>query len=242
MSGCKVANLADYKSETVRRWVETSPTTHRHMNNNLETTPKSIKGQLNNNTIDFLAQSFWQRQTKEGIALEDMPMLLQQPNPHLALAGHHHHPHHQKTGGAPPGEKDQPLDFTMSKFKTKAGGAATVASQLKQLNSLGGLTSLQNLNSLAAAQQQMLLLQSNGVYFNSAGVGGGNNNKFAQQTSPTIQAARVHSPGSASSGEAGVGPPNSSPRSNPASPGPLRDGKHQNNLPVFIIPTGFIQI
>ncbi|KYB27832.1 POU domain, class 2, transcription factor 1-like Protein [Tribolium castaneum] len=126
----KISNLADFKSDTVRRWVESNPSPTLQ---NLDT-PKSAKNNNNNNTIEF-----WHRQTAD-----DMPMLLHQPPSHVLLAGH---------------ETDQPLDFTMSKFKTKA--ATTVASQLKSF----------------AAQQHMML---NGVYFNR------NNNKgFTRGSSPS---------------------------------------------------------
>ncbi|XP_068906603.1 uncharacterized protein [Tenebrio molitor] len=133
----KISNLADFKSDTVRRWVESNPSPT-PQNNNLDT-PKSVKNNINNNTIDF-GQTFWNRQK------EDMPMLLHQPPSHVILH-----------------ETDQPLDFTMSKFKTKA--ATTVASQLKQYN--------------LAAQQHMMLLQNNGVYFNR------NNKGFARGSSPS---------------------------------------------------------
>ncbi|KAK9754805.1 hypothetical protein QE152_g953 [Popillia japonica] len=135
----------------------------------------------NNNTIEFLSQhhqhqGYW----RAGTNKEDMPMLLQQPPSHVLLASAHHD------------TPDQPLDFTMSKFKTKS--ATTVASQLKQLNSF-------------TAQQQMMLLQSNGMYFNRSN----NNKSFTRGSSP-----------SSSSEEEGVGPPASSPRSSLPSPGPLR--------------------
>lgn len=94
------------------------------------------KNHLNNNTIDFV-QTFWNRKKDE------MPMLLQQPN-HVILSTH---------------EADQPLDFTMSKFKTKN----TVASQLKQLS-----------------QQQKMLLHNNG-YYNSRN----NNKSFTGGSSPS---------------------------------------------------------
>lgn len=118
-------NLADLRSDTVRRWVETSPSP----------TPKSGKSSLNNNTIDF-AQTFWSGPK------DDMPMLLHQPPGHMLL----------------PHEPDQPLDFTMSKFKTKA----SVASQLN------------------FAQQHMMLLQNNGLYFNRSN----NNKSFTRGSSP----------------------------------------------------------
>lgn len=84
----KISNLADFKSDTVRRWVESNPSP------TLQDTPKSLKTTINNNnnTIDF-----WTRQK------EDMPMLLQQPPSHVILSSH---------------ETDQPLDFTMSKCKS----------------------------------------------------------------------------------------------------------------------------
>ncbi|XP_030767289.1 POU domain protein 2-like [Sitophilus oryzae] len=75
-----------------------------------------------------------------------MPMLLHQPPSHMLLAGH---------------ETDQPLDFTMSKFKTKN---ATVASQIKQFNS----------------SVQQMFLQSNGLYFNRSN----NNKSFTRGSSP----------------------------------------------------------
>lgn len=97
--------------------------------------PSPEKNHLNNNTIDFV-QTFWNRKK------EEMPMLLQQPN-HVILSSH---------------ETDQPLDFTMSKFKTKN----TVASQLKQLS-----------------QQQKMLLHSNGYYSRN------NNKSFTGGSSPS---------------------------------------------------------
>ncbi|XP_072396982.1 uncharacterized protein [Diabrotica undecimpunctata] len=103
-----------------------------------------------------------------------MSMLLHQPPSHMILAPH---------------ETDQPLDFTMSKFKSKT--SATVASQLKQFNSF-------------AAQQHMMLLQNNGIYYSR-----NNNNKSF---------TRGSTPSSSSSEEEGVGPPGGSPRSPPASP------------------------
>ncbi|RZC36543.1 hypothetical protein BDFB_011520, partial [Asbolus verrucosus] len=136
----KISNLADFKSDTVRRWVESNPSPT-PQNNNLDT-PKSVKNNINNNTIDF-GQTFWNRQK------EDMPMLLHQPPSHVILSGH---------------ETDQPLDFTMSKFKTKTSSA--VASQLKFNN--------------FAAQQHMMLLQNNGVYFNR-----NNNKSFTRGSSPS---------------------------------------------------------
>lgn len=140
--------------------------------NNNET-PKTKGNINNNNTIDLLSQHFWKR--------DDMPMLLQQPS-HVLLSTH---------------ETDQPLDFTMSKFKTKSNN--TVASQLK--NQFNNFTT----------QQHMMLLQSNGIYFNRSN----NNRSFTRGSSP-----------SSSSEEEGVGPPASSPRSSLPSPGPLRtDGK-----------------
>lgn len=75
-----------------------------------------------------------------------MPMLLQQPPSHVLLGGH---------------ETDQPLDFTMSKFKTKT----TVASHLKEFN-----------NSV----HQMMILQNNGLYFNRSN----NNKSFTRGSSP----------------------------------------------------------
>lgn len=158
----------------MRRWVESNPSPT-PQNNNLDT-PKSIKNNnLNNNTIDFSPSAFWNRKK------DDMPMLLHQPPSHVLLSGH---------------ETDQPLDFTMSKFKTKSN--ATVASQLKHFNNF-------------AAQQHMMLLQNNGLYFNRSN----NNKSFTRGSSP-----------SSSSEEEGVGPPVDSPRSPPPSPLPLRgDGK-----------------
>ncbi|CAG9858645.1 unnamed protein product [Phyllotreta striolata] len=103
-----------------------------------------------------------------------MSMLLHQPPTHMILSPH---------------ETDQPLDFTMSKFKTKT--SATVASQLKQFNNF-------------AAQQHMMLLQNNGLYYNK-----NNNNK---------NFTRGSTPSSSSSEEEGVGPPGGSPRSPPPSP------------------------
>ncbi|KAJ3659087.1 hypothetical protein Zmor_010795 [Zophobas morio] len=131
----KVSNLADFKSDTVRRWVESNPSP---TPNNIDT-PK-LKNN-NNNTIDF-GHTFWRQK-------EDMPMLLHQPPSHVLLSAH---------------ETDQPLDFTMSKFKTKT--APTVASQLKFNN--------------FAAQQHMMLLQNNGVYFNR-----NNNKSFTRGSSPS---------------------------------------------------------
>ncbi|GJQ64893.1 hypothetical protein Trydic_g7066 [Trypoxylus dichotomus] len=189
-------NLADYKSEHVRRWVEAnSPPNHLQNNNILVGDKLQLKQQNslnNNNTIDFLShhhhhhhhqqpqqlQNYW----RAGTNKEEMPMLLQQPPSHVLLASAHHE------------TPDQPLDFTMSKFKTKSS-ATTVASQLKQLTSF------------TAAQQQMMLLQSNGMYFNRSN----NNKSFTRGSSP-----------SSSSEEEGVGPPASSPRSSLPSPGPLR--------------------
>lgn len=109
----------------MKRWVENNPTP----SSPNEQTPKSFKNN-NNNTIDFISQTFWNRHQKE-----EMPMLLQQAPAHVLLSGH---------------ETDQPLDFTMSKFKTK--NPPNAASQLKQFNSF--------------AAQQMMLLQNNGLYFN----------------------------------------------------------------------------
>ncbi|XP_076274327.1 uncharacterized protein LOC143205128 isoform X1 [Rhynchophorus ferrugineus] len=73
-----------------------------------------------------------------------MPMLLHQPPSHMLLGSH---------------EADQPLDFTMSKFKTKTA----VASQIKQFNSM-----------------QQMLLQNNGLYFNRSN----NNKSFTRGSSP----------------------------------------------------------
>lgn len=174
----KLANLADYNSDTVRRWVESNPTPTLQNNNIDIVAPgtKPFKNNLNNNTIGF-EQTFWKRHKEDN-----MPMLLQQPS-HVLLSTH---------------EADQPLDFTMSKFKTKT--ATSVASQLKQFNDL-------------AAQQHMMLLQNNGVYFNRSN----NNKSFTRGSSPSP---------SSSSEEEGVGPPGGSPRSPPPSPAPLRgDGK-----------------
>lgn len=159
----------------MRRWVEANSPPTLQNNNIVETKIKNNNlNNINNNTIDFLSQSYWRG------GKEEMPMLLQQPS-HVLLSAH---------------ETDQPLDFTMSKFKTKT--ATTVASQLKHFNSF-------------TAQQQMMLLQSNGMYFNRSN----NNKSFTRGSSP-----------SSSSEEEGVGPPASSPRSSLPSPGPLRgDGK-----------------
>ncbi|XP_056639836.1 uncharacterized protein LOC130447165 [Diorhabda sublineata] len=104
-----------------------------------------------------------------------MSMLLHQPPSHMILTPH---------------ETDQPLDFTMSKFKSKT--SATVASQLKHFNNF-------------AAQQHMILLQNNGLYYNNRT----NNNKGF---------TRGSTPSSSSSEEEGVGPPGGSPRSPPPSP------------------------
>lgn len=147
----QISNLAEYSGEQVRRWVQSTPSP--------TDTPKS-KSHLNNNSIDFVTKNFWSNRQQE-----DMPMLLQQPS-HVILSSH---------------ETDQPLDFTMSKFKTKTSN--TVASQLKQLNSL--------------TQQQKMLLHNNG-YYNSRN----NNNSFTGASSP-----------SSSSEEEGVGPPGGSPES-----------------------------
>lgn len=170
----KLANLADYNSDTVRRWVESNPTPNLQ-NNNIEiVAPKLFKNNLNNNTIGF-EQTFWKKHKEDN-----MPMLLQQPS-HVLLSSH---------------EADQPLDFTMSKFKTKT--ATTVASHLKQFNDL-------------AAHQHMMLLQNNGVYFNRSN----NNKSFTRGSSP-----------SHSSSSDDDGPPEGSPRSPPPSPVALRgDGK-----------------
>lgn len=97
------------------------------------------KNPLNNNNIDFV-QTFWNRKTQE------MPMLLQQPAK-ILLSSH---------------ETDQPLDFTMSKFKTKTTN--TVANQLKQLNNF---------------QQQKMLLHNNGYYSRN------NNKSFTGASSPS---------------------------------------------------------
>lgn len=112
--------LADLKSDSVRRWVEQNPSPT--FNNNKTD---------NNNTIDLVSQTFWRHQgtttnnnNKQQPKEAEMPMLLQQP------PSHHHALH----------EADQPLDFTMSKFKTKTA--------TKQFH------------------QQMMLLQNNGLYFN----------------------------------------------------------------------------
>lgn len=186
----KLANLADLKSDTVRRWVESNPSPT-PQNNNLDT-PKSIKNNnLNNNTIDFSPSAFcWNR-----IKKDDMPMLLHQPPTHVTtlLSAHE--------------TADQPLDFTMSKFKTKTN--STVASQLKHFNNF-------------AAQQHMMLLQNNGLYFNRSN----NNKSFTRGSSP-----------SSSSEEEGVGPPPvDSPRSPPASPLPLRgDGKLSTPMCMLFI-------
>lgn len=163
------ANLADFNSDSVRRWVESNP---------LPTLQDSAKAgfrtnNINNNTIDFNHhQTFWNKHSPPPNKEETMPMLLQQPpSSHMILSPH---------------EADQPLDFTMSKFKTKT--SATVASQIKQFNNM----------------QHMMLLQNNGLYFNRSN----NNKSFTRGSSPT----------SSSSEEEGVGPPGSSPRSQPASP------------------------
>lgn len=169
------ANLADFNSETVRRWVESNPLP------TLQDSAKAgFRNNINNNTIDFGHQTFWSKPSPPANKDETMPMLLQQPpSNHMILASH---------------EADQPLDFTMSKFKTKA--SATVASQIKQFNNM----------------QHMMLLQNNGLYFNRSN----NNKSFTRGSSPT----------SSSSEEEGVGPPGSSPRSQPASPlRPRTDGK-----------------
>lgn len=161
------ANLADFNSDSVRRWVESNP---------LPTLQDSAKAgfrtnNINNNTIDFNHQTFWTKHSPPPNKEETMPMLLQQPpSSHMILSPH---------------EADQPLDFTMSKFKTSS---ATVASQIKQFNNM----------------QHMMLLQNNGLYFNRSN----NNKSFTRGSSPT----------SSSSEEEGVGPPESSPRSQPASP------------------------
>ncbi|CAG9822538.1 unnamed protein product [Phaedon cochleariae] len=165
---CSVpCTLADLKSDSVRRWVDSQPSPTLPKDNS-----KPFKGStINNNTLDFWSPTC------------SMPMLLQQPPGHVILSSH---------------ETDQPLDFTMSKFKTK--GSATVASQLKQFGSF-------------TAQQQMMLLQNNGLYYNRS-----NNNKSF---------TRGSTPSSSSSEEDGVGPPVGSPRSPPLSPlQPRRDGLH----------------
>lgn len=180
--GGQFANLADIGSDAVRRWVNTTPSPTPSTPTTPPNTATKVSGKnhLNNNTIDLVAQSFWNRKK------DDMPMLLQQPPSQLLLTGH------ETTA-------DQPLDFTMSKFKTSTKNTAnTVASQLKQLNSL-------------TAQQQKMLLQqhNNGAYYGSRN----NNKSFTRGSSP-----------SSSSEEEGVGPP--LPSSSPESPGPLRgDGK-----------------
>lgn len=110
--------------------------------------PNQEKNNINNNNIDFV-QSFWNRKPQE------MPMLLQKPA-QILLSSH---------------ETDQPLDFTMSKFKTKTSN--TVASQLKQLNSL---------------QQQKILI-NNGYYSK-------NNNKSFGASSPSSSEDDVGPPGS----------------------------------------------
>lgn len=164
-------NLADFKSDTVRRWVESNP-----LPTLPNTTPKSVKNN-NNNNVDF-STNFWNKSaTKEAVAtnITNMSMLLHQPPTHMILSTH---------------ETDQPLDFTMSKFKTKS--SATVASQIKQFNNF-------------AAQQHMMLLQNNGLYYNR----NNNNNKSF---------TRGSTPSSSSSEEDGVGPPGGSPRSPPPSP------------------------
>lgn len=204
-----LSNLADYKSDSVRRWVETnSPTpktttiTTTPTTNNDTTTNKKTKLKINNNnTINLLPHNFWKQQIEEQRDLIigendiEMPMLLQQPPSHVLLATH---------------ETEQPLDFTMSKFKTKSHHHHhhhhhhnnTVASQLK--NQFNNFTT----------QQHMMLLQSNGIYFNRT-TNNNNNRSFTRGSSP-----------SSSSEEEGVGPPASSPNSSIPSPGPLRtDGK-----------------
>lgn len=190
-------NLADYKSDSVRRWVETNsptPKTTTTPTNNDATTKKTKLQINNNNTIDLLPHNFWKQQQRDLISGDneiDMPMLLQQPPSHVLLSSH---------------ETDQPLDFTMSKFKTKSHHHHhhhhnnTVASQLK--NQFNNFTT----------QQHMMLLQTNGIYFNRTN---NNNRNFTRGSSP-----------SSSSEEEGVGPPASSPNSSLPSPGPLRsDGK-----------------
>lgn len=153
------ANLADYNSDSVRRWVESNP---------LPTLQDSAKASfrnnnINNNTIDFNHQTFWSKPSPPPSKDEAMPMLLQQPPPnHMILASH---------------EADQPLDFTMSKFKTKT--SSTVASQIKQFNNM----------------QQMMLLQNNGLYFNRSN----NNKSFTRGSSPASSSSEeegVGAPGS----------------------------------------------
>lgn len=161
-------NLADNRSESVRRWVETNSPTPKNYNE----TPKSKNSINNNNTIEFFPKQFWSNR-------DDMPMLLQQPS-HGLLSPH---------------EADQPLDFTMSKFKTKTNNSVT--SHIKQ-----------QFNNFA--NQQHLLFQNNTLYFNRSN----NNRSLTRGSSP-----------SSSSEEEGVGPPISSPRSSLPSPGPLHDGK-----------------
>ncbi|XP_018336201.1 POU domain protein 2-like isoform X2 [Agrilus planipennis] len=151
----KIDNLADYNSDTVRRWVQSnpSPIANKGSNNLIDASaPGSVggnprlKNSLNNNTIDF-TQTFWTRANNK----EDMPMLLQ-----------HHQPSHVLLS---PHETEQPLDFTMSKFKTRT-------TQLKQFGNL-------------SAQQHMMLLQNNGMYYNSS-----NNNKcFARGSSPSLSSS-----------------------------------------------------
>lgn len=168
----KTENLADYKSDHVRRWVEANslPT---HDDNNVDDLKLKTN---NNNTFDFFKnhhQAFWRAQ-------EDMPMLLQQPSRvHLSA---------QQTA-------DQPLDFTMSKFKRKT--SSTVAEQLKRITNL-------------TPQEQMMLIQTNGFYFNRSN----NNKSFTRGSSP-----------SSNSEEEGVGPPASSPRSSLPSPALRGEGK-----------------
>ncbi|KAK9875631.1 hypothetical protein WA026_009429, partial [Henosepilachna vigintioctopunctata] len=171
----QIANLADLHGDKVRRWVESNPLPNLQQNNNVDTPKSTLKSSINNNNnIDF--QAFW----NQRLPKEEMPMLLQQPPSHVHLPSH---------------EADQPLDFTMSKFKTKTGGSVK-AHQM-------------NFNNFVAAQQHMMLLQNNGVFFNRSN----NNTSYTRGSSP-----------SSSSEEEGVGPPTtSSPiRSLPPSPGPLR--------------------
>ncbi|XP_066146871.1 POU domain protein 2-like isoform X2 [Euwallacea fornicatus] len=103
-----------------------------------------------------------------------MPMLLQQPPSHVLLATH---------------ETDQPLDFTMSKFKTKT----TVASQLKQFNN---------------NMHQMMLLQNNGLYFNRSN----NNKSFTRGSSPVSSSSEEEGVGPP------MESPRSSPESHPLKP------------------------
>lgn len=116
------------------------------------TTNNSLdKAQLNNNNLEY--SNFWNRKSP------DMPMLLQKPA-QILLSGH---------------ETDQPLDFTMSKFKTKTSN--TVASQLKQINN-------------TIQQQTVQKLFNNGYY------GSKNNNKSFGASSPSSSEEDVGPPGS----------------------------------------------